>query len=51
MAVKQELGMTWQCECGKWNACNANSCWKCHEPFIKPEGKRKRGQRKAETRA
>ena len=46
MVVKKnkDLGVTWKCECGKWNFGEATHCWKCHEPKVALEPKKRIGR-------
>ena len=50
MTVKKgkDLGIAWECECGKWNFAEAEACWKCHSPKL-PIPSKKRGRPKKEV--
>lgn len=40
-------GVTWQCQCGKWNNNNRDECWSCHLPKV--AGRIKRSEAIKET--
>lgn len=50
MAVKVECGVSWQCECGKWNNSERTSCWKCHKPKVPPPARKTR-KRKVDAKS
>lgn len=49
MTAKIDLGVTWGCDCGKWNNSERTSCWKCHSPKV-PVPARKTRKRKVDVK-
>lgn len=42
MVARRDLGVTWQCECGKWNNPERTSCWSCHSSKVASPARRTR---------
>ena len=40
MPVKKDLGVCWQCTCGKWNAGVNLRCWHCKQLKVLKETKK-----------